>query len=91
MTDTGHPAVLPLVPGVVDGVVAAVTDTDGSVALQIRIKFPGAGHDRSDRIEVVLEPEHREALTQVLLAAARPAGAPVHHLPLIPCSVGVGA
>lgn len=89
--DTGQPATLPPVPGVVDGFIAAVTDPDGNVCLQIRIKIPGAGPEGGQRIEVILDPEQKAALGSVLQAAGGPAAAPVHHLPVIPCSVGVGA
>ncbi|MFI6210325.1 hypothetical protein ACIBAI_28845 [Streptomyces sp. NPDC051041] len=90
-TDTGRPAVLPLVPGVVDGLIAAVTDTDDSVSLQIRVKIPGAGPGGCDRIEVLLDAEYKQALARVLLASPGPADGAVPHVPLIRCSVGVGA
>ncbi|GAA1928218.1 hypothetical protein [Streptantibioticus ferralitis] len=90
-TDTGRPAVLPLVPGVVDGFITAVTDTDDSVSLQIRIKIPGVGPEGCDRIEVILDAEYKEALARVLLSSNGPAGIVVHHVALIRCSVGVGA
>ncbi|MGY3205114.1 hypothetical protein [Streptomyces sp. TE5632] len=89
-TDTGRSAVLPLVPGVVDGLITAVTDTDDSVSLRIGVKTPGMGQVGCDRIEVLLGAEEKEVLARILLSSNGPAGT-VHHVPFIRCSVGVGA
>ncbi|MGV9567941.1 hypothetical protein [Streptomyces sp. NPDC003480] len=79
-----------MIPGVVDGLITAVTDSDDSVSLRIRVKIPGMGPVGCDRIEVLLDAEDKEALARVLLSSNGPAGT-VRHLPLIRCSVGVGA
>ncbi|MFD9210625.1 hypothetical protein ACFVZM_30610 [Streptomyces sioyaensis] len=85
----GQSVTLPTVPGVVDGLITTHTDADGSVSLQIQIKMRRAASEKSEHIEVVLDPEHCEALVKALLSTgpAAPAGRP--HIPAIPCSVGI--
>ncbi|MEU0333639.1 hypothetical protein [Streptomyces sp. NPDC006193] len=89
-TDTGGLAALPTIPGVVDGLITAVTDADDNVSLRIRLKLPGMGRTGYDRIEVLLDAEDREALARFLQSSNGPGGA-VPDAPLIRCSVGVGA
>ncbi|MFD7666787.1 hypothetical protein [Streptomyces sp. NPDC059788] len=90
-TDTGRLENLHLVPGVVGGLIAAVTDTDDGVSLQIRIKVPRLSPGGCDRVEVLLDAENKEALARALLSSNGPDGGPVRHVPLIRCSVGIGA
>ncbi|MEU5547490.1 hypothetical protein AB0G85_34855 [Streptomyces sioyaensis] len=80
---------LPIVPGVVDGLITTLTDADGCVSLQIRIKMRHAAVEDGEHIEVVLDPEHCAALGNALLATGSAAPTVRPHLPAIPCSVGV--
>ncbi|MFJ7326465.1 hypothetical protein ACIQVN_09455 [Streptomyces cyaneofuscatus] len=73
--------------GVVDGVIDAVSNPDGTVSLHVRISMPGRVD--ADRIEVILPPEHMEALAEAL-APSPPATARISRLAAIPCTVGVG-
>ncbi len=80
---------LPTVPGVVDGLITTHTDADGSFSLQIQIKMRRTAPENCEHIEVVLDPEHCEALVKTLLSAASAAPSERHHFHAIPCSVGI--
>ncbi|ARF58434.1 hypothetical protein [Streptomyces gilvosporeus] len=84
--DTEVTEVLPRASGVVDGVIGAVSNQDGSVSLHIRISMPGRVD--SDLIEVILPHEHTEALAEAI--ATPPSAARAPRSPAIPCTVGVG-
>lgn len=85
---TGHAEIPPRASGLVDGAINAVSNPDGTVSLHIRINL--AGRVDSDRIEVILPREHKEALAEALAAPHCPATARVSRLAAIPCTVGVG-
>lgn len=82
-------ASLPAVPGVVDGLITAQTDADGSISLRIQIKMGRLAAESREHVEVVLDPRHCEALVEALRSTGSATPPEPRPFQAIPCSVGI--
>jgi hypothetical protein len=79
-----------LVPGLVDGVVTAALDQDGSISVHVTIGAPGLYQEEHAHIELVFEREHAAVLGETLLGVRGPRAAPADHkTPPVPCCIGI--
>ncbi|MFL6128783.1 MAG: hypothetical protein ACJ73E_06940, partial [Mycobacteriales bacterium] len=79
-----------LVPGLVDGLVTAVVEDDGSISIHLRIGSPGTHREDCPHIEFVLDREHAGTLGETLLRARRPHTSPADaETPPVPCCIGI--
>lgn len=86
----GHPPRPVPVPGLVDGLVTAAVDEDGSISVHLIIGSPNALGEGCPHIELVLGREQVGILGETLLGVCRPRATPADpETPPVPCCIGI--